>query len=73
MIIATFSQLRNQAKRYFDAVEKGEVIEIYRNGKPIATLNPIRDRSLTRWKSARPIKLSGVSLSKIILSERSES
>lgn len=38
----TFSQFRNNAKKYFDAVEKGETLEIYRHGKPIATLSPSR-------------------------------
>ena len=40
MITVTFSELRNNAKKYFDAVEEGETIEVYRNGKPIAILSP---------------------------------
>lgn len=72
MLIATFSELRNHAKRYFDAVELGESVEIYRNGKPVAILSPIRSGSSERWKSARPLSLEGVSLSQVILRERSE-
>lgn len=72
MLIATFSELRNQAKKYFDAVERGESVEIYRNGKPVAILSPIQAASGERWKSARPLDLEGVSLSRAILSERSQ-
>ncbi len=71
MKTVTFSQLRNNAKTYFDAVEQGETVEIYRHGKPIAMLTPVlREPTLNRWKTARPIKLSGVSASKMIIEER---
>ncbi len=46
MITVTFSELRNNAKKYFDAVEEGETIEVYRNGKPIAILSPYLFRHL---------------------------
>jgi prevent-host-death family protein len=72
MKTATFSELRNNARRYFDSVERGETIEIYRHGKPVARLLPIKDASLSRWKSFRPVKLPGVSLSRIILEGRRE-
>ena len=36
----TFTQLRNDAKRYFDALEKGETLEVFWRGKPVATLAP---------------------------------
>lgn len=72
MRMVTFSELRNQAKKYFDAVEQGETVEIYRHGKPIALLTPIRGRALDRWKSARPLGLAGASLSAAILADRSE-
>ncbi len=72
MRTATFSELRNQAKKYFDAVERGETIEIYRHGKPVALLMPIRKNSLERWKTSLPLRLSGASLSAAILADRSE-
>lgn len=72
MLIATFTELRNHAKKYFDAVEKGESVEVYRNGKPIAKLLPIRRVSTGRWKTGRPLNVTGASLSKAILAERSE-
>lgn len=73
MRTVTFSELRHQAKKYFDAVENGETVEIYRHGKPVAILMPARKRPLNRWKTFRPLKLSGASLSRAILADRSES
>ncbi len=70
MVTATFSELRNNAKRFFDLVEQGEAIEIYRHGKPVAILSPIRHQAMDRWKIARPLELDGVSVSKAILAER---
>lgn len=68
----TFSELRNNARKYFDAVERGASLEVYRNGKLIAVVSPISKKSATRWKTGRPLKIRGVSLSKAILQERRE-
>ncbi len=68
----TFSELRNNAKKYFDAVEQGESLEVYRNGKPIAIVSPVSQKSLTRWKTSRPLKIRGASLSAAILQDRAE-
>jgi prevent-host-death family protein len=70
MKTTTFSQFRNNAKKFFDAVERGEIIEIYRHGKPIALLSPARENSQQHWKDVKPLALAGVSLSEVILSER---
>ena len=72
MATVTFTELRNNARKYFDAVERGETLEVYRHGKPIAILSPYRLGAGKRWKRARqpPLKLKGVSPSKLILSER---
>lgn len=72
MRTATFSEFRNQARKYFDAVESGESIEIYRHGKPVAVLTPIRKHSLDRWRTARPLTLAGGSLSHAILADRED-
>ena len=37
----TFTELRNHAKDYFDAVEGGDTVRVFRNGKPIAKIMPI--------------------------------
>lgn len=72
MSTVTFSQLRNNAKKYFDAVERGETIEVYRHGKPIAIVSPARKPSTGRWKASRSLKIPGASLSAAILADRSE-
>lgn len=68
---ATFSELRNHAKQYFDLVESGESVRIMRNGKPIADIIPLAP-DLPSWKSraAQPLIIDGCTLSKIILEER---
>ena len=72
MKTATFSDFRNHAKKFFDAVEGGESVEIYRHGKPVAMLTPIRKHSMDRWKTAHPLTLPGLSLSRAILADREE-
>ncbi len=68
---ATFTELRNQAKRYFDLVEAGETVRVLRNGKPIADIHPIQ-AGAPSWKQrkARPLALDGVSIGKLIVEER---
>jgi prevent-host-death family protein len=70
MMTVTFTRLRNNAKKYFDAVERGETVEIFRHGKPIALLSPLRPGARERWKMGNPLKRKGVSPSKAILAER---
>jgi prevent-host-death family protein len=68
---ASFSELRNHAKQYFDIVESGESVRILRNGKPIADIVPLPG-DLPSWKRrlAQPLIIDGLSLSRIILEER---
>lgn len=76
MRTATFSEFRNHAKKYLDAVEKGESVEIYRYGKPVAVVSPfVREEKpgLSRWKTGHPIKIPGVSASKYVLEDRKRS
>jgi len=70
MITVSFTELRNHAKKYFDAVDEGETIAVCRHGKPVAMLSPYGERSLDRWKLANPQWIEGVELSKVILAER---
>lgn len=70
---ATFTELRNHAKDYFDAVEGGETVRVFRNGKPIAEIVPIRF-GVPSWKrQATPLTIKGLSLSREILIDREES
>ncbi|MDD4907036.1 MAG: type II toxin-antitoxin system prevent-host-death family antitoxin [Methylobacter tundripaludum] len=68
---ATFTEVRNHAKQYFDIVESGESVRVLRNGKPIADIVPIAP-DLPSWKrrKAQPLVLDGVSVSRMILEER---
>lgn len=69
---ATFTELRNNAKRYFDAVESGDTVRVFRNGKPIAEIVPIR-ASIPSWKRpVTPLTVKGMSLSREILKDRDE-
>ena len=67
----TFTELRNQAKLFFDLVESGETIRVLRNGKPIADIHPIQD-GVPSWKQrkARPLAVDGVAIGRLIVEER---
>lgn len=68
---ATFTDVRNHAKQYFDRVEAGEAVRVLRNGKPIADIVPVL-ADVPSWKrrKVQPLVLDGVSLSHMILEER---
>ncbi len=68
---ATFTEVRNHAKQYFDMVASGESVRVLRNGKPIADIVPIT-ADLPSWKRrrAQPLVLDSVSVSRMILDER---
>jgi antitoxin (DNA-binding transcriptional repressor) of toxin-antitoxin stability system len=68
---ATFSELRSQAKHFFDLVEAGQVVRVLRNGRPIAEIHPIPS-SLPSWKqrAARPLTISGNEIAQLIIEER---
>ncbi len=68
---ATFTEVRNHAKTYFDIVESGESIRVLRNGKPIADIVPIA-ADMPSWKrrKAQPLVLDGLAVSQMILEER---
>ncbi len=69
----TFTELRNHAKDYFDAVEGGDSVRVFRNGKPIAEIVPIRS-GVQSWKrQATPLTVKGLSLSREILRDREDS
>ena len=69
----TFTELRNQAKQFFDLVEAGEIVRVSRNGKPIAEIHPI-PKDLPSWKKrpARPLLVGGAEIGQLILTERGD-
>ena len=66
----SFTELRNNAKRYFDSVEKGESVEIYRHGVPIAVIQPLNNKAKSRWKKSAPLTISGADLSAAVIEDR---
>ena len=68
---ATFTEVRNHAKQYFDMVVAGESVRVLRNGKPIADIVPIL-ADLPSWKRrrAQPLVLDASSVSRMVLEER---
>ncbi len=73
MIAVTLTDLRHNSKRYFDAVERGESLEVHRRGRPIAIVSPVRQPSVERWRQADPLHVSGLSVREAILGRREES
>jgi prevent-host-death family protein len=69
----TFSELRNNAKKYFDTVERGETLEVFRHGKPVAILMPAGSRTRSPTREVSPLRIPGVSLARAILKERADS
>lgn len=68
---AAFTDLRNNAKLYFDYVEAGESVRVLRNGKAIADIVPIApEQPSWRRRKAQPLVIDGVSLSALILRDR---
>jgi antitoxin (DNA-binding transcriptional repressor) of toxin-antitoxin stability system len=67
----SFTELRSQAKHYFDLVEGGETVRVLRNGRAIAEIHPIA-RDLPSWKrrAARPLLVGGEAISKLLLDDR---
>jgi len=70
MLTVTQTEFRNHIKKYMDAVEQGEEIQICRKGRPVAAVVPRKGSRVPHWKQGEPLKIPGVSLSKIILEDR---
>jgi antitoxin (DNA-binding transcriptional repressor) of toxin-antitoxin stability system len=69
----TFTELRNNAKAFFDAVEKGQTVRVYRSGKAVAEIVPIKD-AVPAWKrDSAPLDIKGLALSREVLKDRARS
>jgi len=66
-------ELRRRIKHYFDAVESGEVVRVYRNGKPIAEILPLTNRGASWAGEVGRLTIPGLSISREILKDRAES
>jgi prevent-host-death family protein len=69
----TFTELRSHAKDYFDAVEAGEIVRVYRNGRPIADIVPIAGAESSWRQPVARLVLPGVRLSRVVIDDRAES
>lgn len=70
----TFTELRNHAKTFFDAVEEGETVRVYRNGRPVADIVPVKTAT-PAWKKPPQTRLSlgSLSLSDEVVADRDKS
>ena len=72
MLETTFTELRSHAKDYFDAVQAGDTVRVFRNGKAIAEIVPVSP-DVPSWKrQALPLTVKGLSLSQEILEDRTD-
>ena len=75
MMTITVSELANDVRKYLDEVQRGETIEVQKDGKPVAIVSPPKPSRKDYWKNLKPlpIKLEGPSLTEVLLKEREES
>ncbi len=75
MKMVTFTEFRQNAATYFDAVEQGETIRVLRHGKPVAEIIPASDeeKSLSWKQPGLRLSVKGAYLSREILKERKQS
>lgn len=68
----TFTELRRHAKDFFDSVEAGEVVRVFRNGRPIADIVPLAEPEPS-WKRPVPrLTLRGTTASAAVIEDRDE-
>ena len=69
----TFTDFRNHAKRYFDSVEHGETVRIFRNGRPVGDLVPVQTRT-PAWKNPPKVRISlkGILLGEEVVADRDQ-
>ncbi len=69
----TFTELRHHAKTLFDAVEDGETVRAYRNGRALADIVPVK-AAMPAWKKPPQTRLSlgHLSLGDEVLADRGE-
>lgn len=69
----TVAELRKHTKECFDSVERGEVIRVYRRGRPVAEIVPLREKGPS-WKEPIPrLTIAGLSLAEEVLKDREDS
>ena len=72
MMTITVADLANDVRKYLDEVERGETIEVQKDGKPVAFVSPADKRGREFVRRIKPLDVEGLSLTKEILAEREE-
>ena len=75
MTTVAFTEFRRNASGLLSRVEKGEVIQVVRHGRPIAEITPIAqgDHPVPAWKSpGLRLVTKGSSLSSAITQDRAD-
>ena len=74
MKVVTFTEFRQNARAYFDVVEKGETVKVLRHGKAVAEVIPAQsEERMASWKQpGLKMSIKGASLSREILRERKQ-
>jgi prevent-host-death family protein len=69
----TLTGLRNRAREFFDAVEQGETVRVYRKGRPVADVVPVA-AAVPAWKNlpGKKLSLRGLSLSAEVVLDRED-
>ena len=74
MRTASFTEFRQNATAFSDAVERGETVQVLRHGRAVADIVPTQSEETSpSWQ--RPglrLSVKGASLSRAILEERAE-
>lgn len=65
-------ELRKRIKYFLDVVESGEIVRVYRNGKPIAEILPLTKREASWRREVPRLTVPGLSLSRELLKDRAE-
>lgn len=74
MKTTSLTELRKHISKVIDSVEEGEAVRVYRHGKPVAEIRPVRGTRKPSWKQpGLRLHVDGVSLSRAILREREDS
>lgn len=70
---ASVVEFRKHTKAYLDAVEHGDVVRIFRKGKPIADIVPIPNTKPAWKQKIKRLTIPGKSLSREVVGDREES
>ncbi len=66
----TLTELLNNAKTFFDTVEKSQTVRVFRNGKAVAQIVPINGTAPAWRRNSAPLNIRGLALSREILKDR---